>query len=105
MTPHLKAFLAYLRLNRNASAHTVRAYESDLTQWLDHVAAEARRKARDLPPAHLDRAALRRFLRVVHAPGRTPSTAARQLASARAVLRYLRRGRVIDEAAAPLVAA
>jgi len=104
MTQHLKAFLAYLRLNRNASAHTVRAYEGDLTQWLDHVAAEAGRKARDLQPAHLDRAALRRFLGVVHAQGRTRSTAARKLASARAFLRYLRREGVIDEDAGALVA-
>ena len=41
MNEHLKAFLQFLRLNRNASAHTVRAYESDLSQFLRHVAADA----------------------------------------------------------------
>ena len=41
MNAHLKAFLQFLRLNRNASAHTVRAYESDLTQFLAHAAARA----------------------------------------------------------------
>ena len=35
MNEHLKAFLEHLALNENASAHTVRAYESDLTQFLD----------------------------------------------------------------------
>ena len=39
MREHLKAFLQYLRLNRNASAHTVRAYDSDLTQFLAHAPA------------------------------------------------------------------
>jgi len=34
----LKEFLSYLRLNRNASAHTVRAYESDITQYLKTAA-------------------------------------------------------------------
>jgi trimethylamine--corrinoid protein Co-methyltransferase len=35
----LKAFLKFLRLNRNVSPHTVRAYEGDLGQLLDHAAA------------------------------------------------------------------
>jgi site-specific recombinase XerD len=38
MTAHLKAFPQYLALNRNASAHTVRAYDSDLTQFLAFAA-------------------------------------------------------------------
>src|SRR5262249_32143799 len=36
---HLKAFLAHLRLNENASAHTVRAYDGDLSQYLTFLAA------------------------------------------------------------------
>ena len=39
MTEYVKAFCKYLALNRSVSRHTVRAYESDLTQFLDHVAA------------------------------------------------------------------
>ena len=34
MKAHLEEFLDHLRLNENASAHTVRAYESDLSQFL-----------------------------------------------------------------------
>ena len=41
MRDHLKAFLAYLKLNRHVSPHTVRAYESDVTQYLALVAADA----------------------------------------------------------------
>ena len=49
-TQHLKAFLQFLRLNRNASAHTVRAYESDLSQFLDHAAVLAGIKRAALEP-------------------------------------------------------
>ena len=30
----LRSFLDYIRLNRNASAHTVAAYDSDLSQFI-----------------------------------------------------------------------
>ncbi len=45
MTGHLKAFLQFLALNRNVSAHTVRAYDSDLSQFLAHVAVGGRSQA------------------------------------------------------------
>ena len=44
MRDHLKSFLAYLKLNRHVSPHTVRAYDSDVTQYLAFVAADAARR-------------------------------------------------------------
>src|SRR5476649_1025800 len=104
MTAHLKAFLQYLSLNRNASAHTVRAYDSDLTQFLAYAAAAAGLKVRDLAPAHLDRLALRGFLGDLHKQGRSRASAARKLAAARTFLRYLRREGLIDDDPGALVA-
>ena len=92
--PHdrvLKAFLKYLALNRSVSRHTVRAYESDLSQFLDHAAAGAGVKPRDLAPSALDRSAIRSFLSTVNAKGQSRATAARKLAAIRTFLRYLRR--------------
>jgi len=103
MTPHLKAFLQFLRLNRNASAHTVRAYESDLTQFLGHTAAAGGVKIADLAPAQLDRAAVRAFLGELHALGQTRASAARKLASIRTFLRYLRREDLIENDPGALV--
>ena len=40
----LADFLDHLRLNENASAHTVRAYESDLSQFITFVAAHLNRR-------------------------------------------------------------
>jgi integrase/recombinase XerC len=97
MLEHLKHFLQFLSLNRNSSAHTVRAYESDLTQLLAHVAANAGIKRGDLTPAHLDRGAIRGFLGELHKRGQTRASAARKLAATRTFLRYLRREGLIDD--------
>jgi len=104
MHEHLKQFLQFLRLNRNASPHTVRAYESDLSQFIAHAAAGAGIKRGELTPAQLDRSAIRRFLGELHARGQTRASAARKLAAARTFLRYLRREGIIEDDPGALVA-
>ena len=104
MNQHLRAFLQFLKLNRNASAHTVRAYASDLSQFLDCTAAAASIKRGDLGPAHLDRNAIRVFLGQLHKTGHTRASAARKLAAVRTFLRYLRREEIIDDDPGGLVA-
>jgi integrase/recombinase XerC len=104
MTAHLKAFLQFLALNRNLSAHTVRAYDSDLSQFLAYAAAAAGCKVRDLSPGQLDRLALRGFLAELHRQGVTRATAARKLAAARTFFRYLRREGLIEDDPGALVA-
>lgn len=104
MTDHLKAFLRFLRLNRNASAHTVRAYESDLGQFVAHVALEAGVAADVLRPSSLDRNAVRRFVADLHRQGQSRATAARKLAAVRTFLRYLRHEELIDDDPGGLVA-
>jgi integrase/recombinase XerC len=104
MYGHLKAFLQFLRLNRNASAHTVRAYESDLSQFVGHAARAAGVSRAQLSPARLDRNALRGFLGELHRAGQSRATAARKLAAARSFLRYLRREGLIADDPGALVA-
>jgi integrase/recombinase XerC len=104
MTDHLKAFLRFLRLNRNLSVHTVRAYESDLSQFLGHAAARLGLKRSALVASNLDRSALRGFLAHLHEAGQSRATAARKLAAARTFLRYLRREGLIDSDPGALIA-
>jgi integrase/recombinase XerC len=103
MTAHLKAFLQFMRLNRNASAHTVRAYESDLGQFLGHVAAQTGTKVAELRPGVLDRHAIRRFVGELHQRGLSRASAARKLAAVRTFLRYLRREEIIGDDPGALV--
>jgi integrase/recombinase XerC len=104
MTDHLRAFLRFLRLNRNLSVHTVRAYESDLSQFLGHAAARLGLKRSALVASNLDRSALRGFLAHLHEAGQSRATAARKLAAARTFLRYLRREGLIDSDPGALIA-
>jgi integrase/recombinase XerC len=103
MDTHLKAFLEFLRLNRNVSAHTARGYESDLSQFISHVARIKGVKRAALEPASLDRAALRSFLAELHDLGQSRATATRKLAAARTFFRYLRRESLIDSDPGALV--
>ena len=82
MIEHLKAFLEFLALNRNVSPHTVRAYESDLSQFIAHVAAAAgvqaaRPDAREHSTAPRSAASWRDL----HERGQSRATAARKLAA------------------------
>ena len=97
MNVHLKEFLQFIRLNRNASAHTARAYASDLSQFLDHVADATTIPRARLKPEHLDRLALRGFMADLHKRGLSRASAARKLAAARTFLRYLRREGLVDD--------
>jgi len=103
MRTHIKSFLEFLRLNRNLSAHTVRAYESDVSQLVEHVARIKGVKRADLEPASLDRSAMRSFLAELHDLGQSRATAARKLAAARTFFRYLRREGFIDSDPGALV--
>jgi integrase/recombinase XerC len=91
-----------LRLNENASLHTVRAYESDLSQFIAFVAASSDRRRSDLLP-DFDHQQIRDFLADLHRRGNTRSSAARKLAAIRAFGRYLRREGVVEGDPAALV--
>ena len=50
MKEQLRDFVDYLRFNRNASAHTVSAYQSDIEQYLAFIGAQGK-----TPPSKLER--------------------------------------------------
>jgi integrase/recombinase XerC len=91
MTKQLGAFLEYLRLNRNASAHTSAAYEGDVAQFLA-FAAEYRGTTIDaLNPTHLELGTIRAFMADLYRQGHARTSVARKLSALRAFGRYLRR--------------
>jgi integrase/recombinase XerC len=91
MKAHVDAFLDHLRLNENASLNTVRAYESDIAQFLTFLAERAGLRRGDLTIAAFDHLSIRDFLGDSRKRGHTRSSSARKLAAIRAFGRYLRR--------------
>jgi integrase/recombinase XerC len=103
MKEQLESFLEHLALNENASDHTVRAYESDLSQFLLFLAERTGRKRIDLVTDDFSQANIRGFLGDRHKKGNARSSAARKLAALRSFARYLRREGVLDGDPASLV--
>jgi integrase/recombinase XerC len=99
----LERFLEHLRLNDNASANTVRAYESDLGQFMTFLAAHLRRRRSELTSSDFDHLHIRAFLGDLHTRGNSRSSAARKLAAIRTFGRYLRREGAIEGDPAALV--
>jgi len=105
MRDHLKAFLAYLKLNRHVSPHTVRAYDSDVSQYLAFVAAERGKKMSELGPADLDMNSVRAHIIELNKAGKARSSVARKLSGLRTFIKYLRREEVIDHDPAAMAVA
>jgi integrase/recombinase XerC len=103
MKAAVEEFLGHLRLNENASLHTVRAYDSDLSQFLEFLAGRLERRRADLTPADFDHLHIREFLGELHKRGNSRASAARKLAAIRTFGRYLRREGVLDGDPAALV--
>jgi integrase/recombinase XerC len=87
------AFLRHLEKERNASAHTVRAYAKDLDQFAGHVDEELGREGR---PGDVDHLMVRSFLARLHRLGIKKVSASRKLAGIRTFFRFLCREGVLD---------
>jgi len=102
---HLRAFLTYLRFNRNVSPHTLRAYESDLSQCVALLAERHGATPATLPLDRFDEDGVREFMAELHARGHARASSGRRLAALRTFARYLMREGAIAEDPTALVGA
>ena len=105
MRDHLKAFLQYLKLNRHVSPHTVRAYDTDVTQYLAFVAGETGKKMSELAPSDLDMDSVRAHVAELNKAGKARSSVARKLSGLRTFIKYLRREDVLEHDPAAMTVA
>ncbi len=95
MEEAIRTFLNYLDVERGASRETVRAYQSDLRQFVAFLKADMGDAVSD--PRLIDASLVRRFLVWLSARKDKKSSQARKLATLRSLFRFLRqRGHVPD---------
>ena len=87
MEQYLPRFLEFLKLNRNVSRHTLRAYRSDLWQFVEF---SKERVGRPITTDDFDHRLVRSFLANLYENGHSRASSARKLASVRSFARYLR---------------
>ncbi|MBU4459492.1 MAG: tyrosine recombinase XerC [Verrucomicrobia bacterium] len=91
--PNVRQFIQYLEAERNASAHTLDAYLTDLQQFADLTWGAG--AASPLAWVSCDRFSARRFLVGFQKQGLSPTTTARKASSLRAFFRFLLREEIV----------
>jgi integrase/recombinase XerC len=102
---HVRQFLEFLRYNRNVSPHTLRAYDTDISQFLSAVAIRTKTGAATVPVQAFTTEAVRDFLGTLHDRGISRASSARRLAALRTFARYLVREELLPEDPTALVGA
>jgi integrase/recombinase XerC len=86
----IQEYLRYLRYQRNASAHTLRNYESDLDQFRLFLTTTPKGDPRPEPLlAQIDNVTIREFLGSLYQRGNKKSSVARKIASLRSFMKFV----------------
>jgi integrase/recombinase XerC len=93
----IEKFLHHLHAEKNASAHTLRAYRNELQRFAEYLGAQIRWK-------DVDHVFIRGFLGDLHGRGLSKVSVARALAAVRSLYKWLAREGVVQQNPAKLVA-
>jgi len=86
----IRNYLDYLRLQKNASPHTLRNYASDLQQFLSYLTRTPAGEPRPEPSLdQIDNLTIREFLGVLYQKGNKKASVARKLATLRSFMKFL----------------
>jgi len=86
----IEKFLEYLRYQRNASAHTIRNYASDLEQFYSFLTIAPDGSPRPAPDLdQIDNLTIREFLGELYQRSNKKSSVARKLATLRSFMKFL----------------
>ncbi len=92
---YIDAFIRYLRLERDASAHTLRNYRSDLVQFRDFLQSPQSGSPSRLK--EIDRLTIRGYMAALQERGVGKRSLSRKVSALRSFFRYLRREGLLEE--------
>lgn len=95
MKKHFEKFITHLKVERDVSPHTLRAYTKDLEEFLSFI---------DKKPKEIDNLDIRSFLALLHQRKLKKSSVARKLATIRSFFKFLTREGYVKKNPAKLVA-
>lgn len=101
----IKAFVEHLALNRHLSPHSVRAYRSDVEQYVERTAAARQTKMSQLRLADFDADSVRAFVAELNRADQARASVARKLSGVRTFLRFLVREGLLARDASSAAAA
>ena len=101
MKSEVKQFLNYLRSVRNASPHTLRNYESDLTQFVAFLSPPG---VEPPPPQEITHLLIREFVANLHDHNLEKTSIARKLAAVRSFFKFAVREGIVQRNPARMIA-
>lgn len=96
-------YLRYLKVERNASSHTITSYRNDLEQLVECASSELQLDSNSIDVNQIDRLMIRLWLGELSDEGKKRSTIARKVASVRSFFKYLSKRGFIDHNPAHLL--
>jgi integrase/recombinase XerC len=97
MEAAIRAFMIFLEVERRASPETIRAYHSDLRQFLAHVKSTRRASSAVLRPDDVDALTIRGYLAWLDKQKERKSSMARKLATLRSFYKFLSREEWVEK--------
>lgn len=95
MKETIATYLRYLKIERNASEHTLASYQNDLRQLLDFTARQFETEPEEVNISHIDRLTIRLWMGELTEDGFARNSIARKVACVRSFFKYcFKRGHI-----------
>ncbi len=103
MKKAIDKYLRYLKIERNASPHTITSYETDLSQFLTFCSKHFETDEDELNPNVVERITIRLWLGELSEKGLAKSSIARKVAAIRSFFKYCFKRGIVDQNPAHLL--